>query len=188
MAHPRHPLVVPSVVIRLEPLAPVHAPALQLLLEDPAIAATTPFPHPYPADGAERYVAESMSLRAQGTKYVFAVCEPDGTPVGMSLIKDVNATSREAELGYWIGRPYWGLGRATQAAAATLTFAFEELDLLGVHAVCLETNTASLRVLSKLGFVETRRFLQALPKWPEPRPSIEVVLERQRWTAALPDR
>jgi hypothetical protein len=49
--------------------------------------------------------------------------------------------------------------------------------------VCLETIAASLRVLGRLGFVEARRFLQALPKWPEPRPSIEVVLERQRWMA-----
>jgi RimJ/RimL family protein N-acetyltransferase len=170
-------------MIRLEPLAPVHAPALQLLLEDPAVAATTPFPHPYPPDGAERYVAESISLRVAGTKYVFAVCEPDGAPIGMSLIKDVDATTGEGELGYWIGRPYWGLGHATRAAAATLGFAFGTLDLRRAHAVCLEANAASLRVLDKLGFVEARRFLQALPKWPDPRPSIGSVLSREEWSA-----
>jgi len=170
-------------MIRLEPLAPVHAPALQLLLEDPAIAATTPFPHPYPPDGAERYVAESISLRVAGTKYVFAVCEPDGAPIGMSLVKDVDATTGEGELGYWIGRPYWGLGYATRAAAATLGFAFGTLDMRRVHAVCLVANPASLRVLGKLGFVEARRFLQALPKWPDPRPSIEFTLDREEWIA-----
>ena len=169
-------------MIRLEPLAPGHAAALQVLLEDPAIAETTPFPHPYPPDGAERYVAESIGLRDAGTKYVFAVCEPDGQPVGMALLKDVDAAKRQGELGYWIGRPYWAAGRA---ASAALAFAFETLDLRTVLAVCLEANTASLRVLRKLGFSESGRLLQYLPKWPEPRPSIEFTLDREAWQLHL---
>jgi 8-oxo-dGTP diphosphatase len=170
-------------VIRLEPLAPGHAPALQVLLEDPAIAETTPFPHPYPSDGAERYVGESMALRDAGTKYVFAVCEPDDRAVGMALLKDVDTAKGQGELGYWIGRPYWGAGRATTAAALALAFAFETLDLRTVHAVCLETNPASLRVLWKLGFTESGRMVQYLPKRAEPRPSIEFTLDREAWQA-----
>ncbi|MDH4348055.1 MAG: GNAT family N-acetyltransferase, partial [Gemmatimonadota bacterium] len=126
---------------------------------------------------------ESTSLRAAGTKYVFAVCEPGGDPIGMSLIKDVDPINGEGELGYWIGRPHWGRGHATRAAEATLAFAFGSLNLQRIHAVCLEANGGSLRVLAKLGFVESRRFLQALPKWPEPRPSIGFVLSREEWSA-----
>jgi [ribosomal protein S5]-alanine N-acetyltransferase len=167
--------------VRLEPLGPHHARALQPLLEDPAIAATTPFPHPYPPDGAMAYVRESVALRNAGSKYVFAVCTPGGVPIGMALLKDVDPRKGEAELGYWIGRPYWGLGYATEAAAAALTHAFAELGLESVLAVTLEANPASLRVLAKLGFVEVGRPTWDLPKWPEPRPCISLRLSADAW-------
>jgi RimJ/RimL family protein N-acetyltransferase len=168
-------------MILLEPIALVHASALQPLLEDVAIAATTPFPSPFPADGANAYVAETLALRDAGAKYAFAVCEPDGRPMGMSLLKDVDLSIGEAELGYWIGVPYWGRGVATAAAAATLDFAFDTLGLRAVRAVCLEDNPASLRVLAKLGFAESGRVPQTLPKWAEPRPSVLLRLTREAW-------
>jgi len=168
-------------VTLLEPLAPAHAAALQPLLEDAAIAATTPFPHPYPADGARAYVTESMALREAGTKYVFAVLTPSGDPVGMALLKDVDHIRRVGELGYWIGRPWWGRGLATAAARHTLEYGFTILGLELIQAVCLEANPASLRVLAKLGFVEVARFQEQLAKWPEPRTSVRLTLSRQSW-------
>ncbi len=168
-------------MIHLEPIAPGHAASLQPLLEDPAISETTPFPYPYPADGARHYIEEAIALRSAGTKYVFAVCEEDGTAIGMSLLKDVDHAAAAGELGYWIGRPYWGGGRATSAAAGTLAFGFDSLGLQSIRAVCLESNTASLRVLAKLGFVETCRFQETLPKWPEPRWNRALMLGRDRW-------
>jgi RimJ/RimL family protein N-acetyltransferase len=168
-------------MIHLEPISPAHAPALQVLLEDPAISETTPFPFPYPPGGAESWIAEALLLQEAGTRYAFAVCEDDGNPVGVVLLKDVYAVSRRAELGYWIGRPWWGGGRATAAAAAMLTFAFETLGLDTIEAVCLVANPASLRVLAKLGFTETGRFDQSLPKWAEPRPSVTLRLAADAW-------
>jgi RimJ/RimL family protein N-acetyltransferase len=171
-------------MVHLEPISPLHAAALQVLLEDPAIAETTPFPSPYPPDGAHAWITEALALQQAGSKYAFTACEPDGTPVGVALLKDVDPVTREAELGYWIGRPYWGGGRATAAGAATLAFAFETLGLCAVQAVCLETNPASLRVLEKLGFTETGRFAQSLPKWPEPRLSVALRLSASSWRGA----
>ena len=171
-------------MILLEPIGPAHAAALQPLLEDPAIAATTPLLYPCPPDGAMAFIAEAIALREAGTKYAFAVCEPDGRPVGVSMLKDVDRAVEEAELGYWIGCPFWGEGRATAAGAATLVFGFNTLGLRAVRAVCLEANPASLRVLAKLGFVETGRFAQALAKWPEPRPSVELHLSHEAWRQA----
>jgi ribosomal-protein-alanine N-acetyltransferase len=171
-------------MIRLTPLAALHAAALQPLLEDPAIAATTPFPHPYPADGALAYVEESIALWEAGTKYVFAICDPEGRPLGMALLKDVDRRTGEAELGYWVGRPYWGQGHATAAAAATLDYAFETLGLHTVLAVTLESNPASLQVLMKLGFTERGRLMWALPKWPEPKPCIALQISAETWRAA----
>lgn len=171
-------------MIVLEPIAPAHAALLQPLLEDPAIAATTPFPHPYPAGGALEYIHEAMALVAAGARHVFAVCDSDGRPIGVTLLKDVDPTAREAELGYWIGRPYWGGGRATAASEATLRFAFQTLGLEALSAVCLEDNPASLRVLAKLGFSRTGHLLWDLPKWPEPRPCAVMRLSREAWRRA----
>ena len=173
---------------RIEPLAPPHAEALQPLLEDAAIAATTPFPHPYPPGEAARYVAEAAALRAAGSKYVFCITAPDGASVGMVLVKDVDPAAGTGELGYWVGRPHWGRGLATAAAVLALDFAFGELDLRTVTAVCLESNPASIRVLTKLGFVETDRFAQALAKWPEPRPSVRFRLSAEAWKVGRPGR
>ena len=169
---------------RLTPLAPLHAAALQPLLEDPAIAATTPFPHPYPPDGAKAYIQESIALREAGTKFVFAVCTAQGLPIGMALLKDVDREKGDAELGYWIGRPHWGRGHATKAAAATLEYAFDTLGLRTVSAVTLESNPASVQVLAKLRFVEVARSTWALPKWPEPKPCITLHLSAYRWRSA----
>ena len=171
-------------MILLEPLAPIHAAALQPLLEDAAIAATTPFPHPYPPDGAKAYVEESVALREAGTKYVFAICGPQEQPIGMALLKDVDRHKGEAELGYWIGRPHWGQGHATKAAAAILTYGFETLGLHTVFAVTLVANPASLQVLRKLGFVEVARSTWSLPKWPEPKPCVTLRLPADIWRAS----
>jgi RimJ/RimL family protein N-acetyltransferase len=168
-------------MITLEPIAPRHADRLQPLLEDPAIAATTPFPHPYPPGGALEYVREALGLIDAGVRHVFAVCEMPGEPIGVTLLKDVDRVTGEAELGYWIGKPYWGGGRATAAAEVTLAFGFETLGLRAIRAVCLEDNFASLRVLEKLGFIPTGRLLWELPKWPAPRTSVVLQLARDRW-------
>jgi ribosomal-protein-alanine N-acetyltransferase len=168
-------------MIALEPISPAHAAQLQPLLEDPGVAATTPFPHPYPAGGALEYIHEALAFMEAGARQVFAVCDPAGQPIGVTLLKDIDRSIAEAELGYWIGRPYWGVGRATSAAQATVAFAFETLGLQALRAVCLEENPASLRVLAKLGFVPTGRLLWDLPKWPEPRPCLVTRLSRKDW-------
>ena len=70
--------------------------------------------------------------------------------VGTISLKNVVA-KHLAELGYWIGQPYWGHGHATEAARAVLRHAFQELALERVWAQCLTRNPASGRVLQKIG-------------------------------------
>ena len=58
----------------------------------------------------------------------------------------------ELELGYWIGRPYWGRGYAVEAARALVERGFVELGLHGIHAAYFDGNERSRRVLDRLGF------------------------------------
>lgn len=62
------------------------------------------------------------------------------------------ARSGEAELGYWIGVPYWGRGYATEAAHAAVAYGFDELGLSAIWAGYYEGNERSHRVQEKLGF------------------------------------
>ena len=71
-------------------------------------------------------------------------------------------------LGYWIGQPYAGQGRATDAVRAMLTFSFDVLKLHRVEAACVPTNVASARVLEKAGFRregEARAYLKINGAW-----------------------
>lgn len=164
-------------MITIEPVRPPHAPDLQRLLEDPAVTAPTPLPHPYPPDGAARFVEEAMAREAAGTQLSFAICE-EGRGIGVTLLKGVDRTGGAAELGYWLGRPWWGRGIATRAGQLTVDHAFGVLALATLDAVCLADNVASLRVLGHLGFHEVDRFMEGSPKWPGEREHVRLRLAR----------
>jgi len=168
-------------MISIEPATLAHAPALQTLFEDRDVTEHLAFPEPYPPGEMARYITTAIAGRQAGTRYVFAVIEPDGQPSGIALLKDVDARAGTGELGYAFGRAYWGGGRATAAADATAAFAFETLKLKTLRAVCGAMNLASLRVLAKLGFVEESRFDEVRTKWPEPRQQIVLRASRDAW-------
>ena len=71
----------------------------------------------------------------------------------------------QAELGYWIGKPYWGFGYCTEAARALLNFAFETLDLERVHCSHFSRNPASGAVMKKLGMNHEGTRIKHLSKW-----------------------
>jgi ribosomal-protein-alanine N-acetyltransferase len=61
---------------------------------------------------------------------------------------------RSAEIGYWIGRPYWGKGYATEAGSALMTHGFKQMGLARIVAKCSVENYGSQRVLAKLGMTK----------------------------------
>jgi RimJ/RimL family protein N-acetyltransferase len=65
----------------------------------------------------------------------------------------VDTSQSRGELGYWIGKSYWGAGYATEAAAAVIEHGFTTLGLNRIHAHHMRRNPASGRVLQKLGML-----------------------------------
>jgi [ribosomal protein S5]-alanine N-acetyltransferase len=137
--------------VRIEPLGPEHADAVQRLASDPEIGRTSNVPSPYPGDGAATFITEAVGRRDRGTQFSFAIVAADAV-VGVCSLVDVNQTAGLAQLGYWVGRPYWGRGYATSGASQVLEFGFKVLGLRSVQAGCLPGNGVSARVLEKLGF------------------------------------
>ncbi|MBR5903457.1 MAG: GNAT family N-acetyltransferase, partial [Clostridia bacterium] len=90
-------------------------------------------------------------------KEVFAVClKSDGKPVGnihLNFSTDMTDLDDECELGYWLGKPYWGRGIIPEAGRAVLRRAFAELGVNAVWCGRYDGNEKSHRVQQKLGFV-----------------------------------
>ena len=122
------------------------------LAGDRAIAENTlRIPHPYGDGMAERVIREQRDRYRQGREAAFAIVPRRAKRlVGMiSLV--LTQEHRRGELGYWIGKPYWNRGYATEAAQAVLRYGFETLGLHRIWAAHFGSNPASGRVLEKIG-------------------------------------
>jgi ribosomal-protein-alanine N-acetyltransferase len=138
--------------LRLRPFAVRDAGDVQRLAGDFAVADTTlAIPYPYEDGMAERWIETLADEFAAGRQAVLAVADrATATLVGaIGLI--LRTEHSRAELGYWIGRPFWGRGYATEAAAAVLGYGFETLGLHRMYACHFARNPASGRVLEKVG-------------------------------------
>jgi RimJ/RimL family protein N-acetyltransferase len=140
----------------LRPLALADAPRFSALSSDPGVARMTRgIPCPNPPIAAEGWILLRLARAPLGVEQNFAIERP-----GEGLIGAVGAFLRSCgdqggwEIGYWIGRPYWGRGYATEAMSALLTF-MRERRMAPIHACHFADNPASGRMLEKLGFSAT---------------------------------
>ena len=128
------------------------APVVQQLLSDPEVTGnlmdTT---LPFTLEDAEQMITRSHQAVEANTAYMFAVVrKSNDTLVGYCDV-EVQRHHKRGEIAYWIGRPYWWQGYATEAAKRVVRFAFEDLGLNRVFAYVLKRNTASAGVLTKAG-------------------------------------
>ena len=101
----------------------------------------------------------------RGEQAVFAITrKEDGRLLGAIGLR-IEAEDQRAELGYWVGKPYWGQGFCTEAARATVDFGFQRLGLHRIQACHFARNIASGRVLQKIGMAREGRLRQHTRKW-----------------------
>ncbi|MFH1377867.1 MAG: GNAT family protein, partial [Planctomycetota bacterium] len=104
----------------------------------------------------------------------------------VGLILKGRCQSNAAEMGYWVGKPYWNQGYCSEAGAAVIAFAFNTLRLNRVSATCFARNAASARVLEKLGFKNEGRLRQAIMKWGQYEDAFVFGLLKSEWTPPVP--
>jgi len=119
------------------------------------------FPHPYTIDHARTYIREAMAADPQ-TSFAIVVDGAAVGGIGFALHPDVERVS--AEVGYWLGEPFWGRGIVTEALSAVTAHAIRAHHLTRVFAVPYEWNAASFRVLEKAGYVREARLLRSAIK------------------------
>lgn len=108
-------------------------------------------PYPYTRKDAEEYISSMLSADKNKT-FAFAITA-DGRVVGsIGIFRCDNIHFRTAEMGYYIGEPYWGKGMGTGAVRQACDYVFSNTDIIRIFAEPFSYNMASCRVLEKAGF------------------------------------
>jgi RimJ/RimL family protein N-acetyltransferase len=135
-------------------------------------------PHPYTdRDGHEfvAMIAQKLSLKQD---YAFAILRKDDNAfIGLCGVHP----ERGWEIGYWIGKPFWGQGYATEVGAQLVAFGFDELGAERLFAEWFHDNMASGRVLEKLGFQPSGETMSACLSRGHTVPAHVVALDRHAY-------
>lgn len=108
------------------------------------------FPHPYTLENAHAFLGFVLKEKPTTTFAIATESEAIGC-IGLRLGDDVHR--KTAEMGYWLGEPFWGRGIMSEAVREFTGWAFKAFDLQRIFAQPFADNTGSLRVLEKAGFV-----------------------------------
>ena len=135
---------------------PVSEPDLPALLEvngDEEVTRFLPYAAWKSMSDAEAWFKRMADLQAHGSALQFVIAEKQtGVPIGTCLLFQFEEANGQAEIGYVLGRAYWGHGYMREALTALIDCAFNRLSLRRLEAAVESQNAASTRLLRGLGF------------------------------------
>lgn len=122
---------------------------------------TDKFPHPYTREAGLAFISFATK---DDPVHIFAIDVRGEAVGGIGLHPKEDIERKNAELGYWLGEPYWGKGIITNAVKQMIDFGFNTYDIDRIFARPFGTNIASQRVLEKAGFTFETKFDKSLIK------------------------
>ena len=159
---------------------------VQDYLQERQIAANTlHIPFPYPHGEAEAWVARTHVAYDAGEACSFAIVHKDEDRIIGAVALRLDLEHLRGELGYWIGKPYWNQGYASEAAQRLISYGFDVLGLNRIHATYFANNPASERVMQKIGMRYEGLMRQYYLKWGEFRDTGLYAITRSDYEAAL---
>lgn len=177
----RTSLETPRLLLR--PFDLQDAPAVQCLAGAREIADTTEnIPHPYETGMADEWIASHQAKHAAGSLAVFAIVLRDGMKLIGAIGLTIDRAADKGELGYWIGKPFWGQGFCTEAARAVLGYGFGALSLNRIGARHFARNPASGRVMAKIGMTAEGTARQGAIKWGNYEDLVLYGILRHEWS------
>lgn len=144
-------IVLEENAVRLRPFRMDDAGALAALANNKKIwdNVRDSLPYPYSRRDAEYFINLQRKEKIPAT---FAI-EYNGNIAGViGLVRQSDVYRLTAELGYWLGEPFWNKGICTKAVALIVRYGFEKIGLQRIYANVFDFNKASQRVLEKAGF------------------------------------
>jgi RimJ/RimL family protein N-acetyltransferase len=136
------------------------------------------FPFPYTIHDAKRWL-KSVKKQNPSTSWAIASSKEVVGGIGIHLQPDIFRQS--AEIGYWLGEPFWNRGIATAAVKAVVEHTFTHFELTRVFAGVFEWNPVSSRVLEKAGFRVESRMRKAVIKDGKNIDQLMYVLLKEEW-------
>lgn len=164
----------------LRPWSEEDAEELYTYASDPDVGPAAGWPPHTSVENSREIICEVLSAPE-----TYAVClKETGKPIGsIGLHRNDLATAEdEYELGYWIGKPFWGQGLIPEASREILRYAFEELGMNRIWCGYYDGNEKSRRVQEKLGFIYQRKTEEIEVKLlNEIRTGHSNLMTRERW-------
>jgi RimJ/RimL family protein N-acetyltransferase len=154
--------------LQLRPWQIEDLPVLVSLANNPKIAANLldAFPHPYTARDGMVFIYAARAVCPVTLFAIEALTEPNKWvlvgSIGFFPQNDVHRYT--AEIGYWIGEPYWGKRYASQAIGLLVTYLFRNYDFMRLEAKPFAHNIASIKALERNGFRLEAQLKQAIYK------------------------
>lgn len=167
----------------LRPFTRADAPRVQLYAGAREIAEMTGhIPHPYPDDAAEEWIGGHAAEWRRGDAATFAIILRETDELIGAIGLTMHPQHRSAEMGYWLGIPFWNRGYMTEAAGAVLHFAFESLRLHRVYATHFARNPASGRVMQKIGMTYEGTLREHFLRWERFEDLVYYGILKYEWT------
>ena len=152
--------------LTLRPFTVADASDVQRLAGEREIASNMlNIPHPYEEGMAEQWIATHQERYEKGELVNFAITlRVDQALIG-AIGLQLTQRHASAELGYWIGKPFWNRGYCTEAAQAVVRYGFDVIGLNRLYAAYFKCNPASGRVMQKLGMRYEGCMREHVKKW-----------------------
>ncbi len=145
---------IPAQRVRLRWLTDDDVDDLFVVFSDPDVMRYWSSPPFVSRDQAQELVDEIRRHFADKSLFQWGIeLLDDGHVIGTCTLAEPSEQNRRAELGFALGRAWWGRGYAREAVEALLAFAFGELDLHRIEADADPRNDASIGLLERIGFV-----------------------------------
>ncbi|WP_242773255.1 GNAT family N-acetyltransferase [Sphingopyxis sp. YF1] len=153
--------------IRLRAFSADDVETLIAIADDRRIAdATISVPHPFGKPDAEKIIDQSMTDPRTATNLPFAVeLLSTGELIGVVALYSIDRDHGQAEISFWIGSKHEGKGLMREAAEALINYAFDVIGMNRLEAYHMIRNTASERLLDRLGFRAEGYLRERVRKW-----------------------
>jgi len=179
-------LITPRLIIRH-----LRDPDLESFLayrNDPEVARYQGWNVPYTRENALEFIAEMKDKQPTPGEWLQLALElPEtGEIIGDVAVHMMKSDPRQAYLGYTIARPHWGQGYASEAVRAVLDYLFCELNLHRVVAECDVENTASQKLLERLGFRREAHLIENIFFKGQYGSEYHYALLQREWRSAVP--
>jgi RimJ/RimL family protein N-acetyltransferase len=135
------------------------------------------FPHPYTAENGRGFIQRQLDEEIP-TAMAIALGGRAIGGIGIHPCKDIHRMN--AEIGYWLGEPFWGKGILSTVIPSMVDYAFEHFPIDRIFATVSHRNAGSRRVLEKSGFVLEARFRNTLIKLDERHDELIFAIRREQ--------